>query len=126
MISFFVTLGRMVKAITRSWQDAAFRTTLFLTLAILISSTVFYHNVEGWSWIDSAYFSVMVATTVGLGDFSPTTPGSKVFTMIYALVSIGIFVALMTQIAQALLTPIAKRGKKSTAKKRNKKSAAEE
>ncbi|PIE09089.1 MAG: transporter [Rhodobacterales bacterium] len=105
MLSFFLTLGRMLKAIYRSWQDPAFRSTLILAALIGLSGTAFYHAVEGWSWVDAAYFSTMVATTVGLGDFAPTTPLSKVFTIIYAVTSIGVFVALVSQIAAALIAP---------------------
>ncbi len=106
MLSFFLTLARMFKAIYRSWSDPAFRSTLILAALILLSGTVFYHKIEGWGWIDSAYFSMMVATTIGLGDISPTTPAAKLFTIAYAITSIGVFVALLTQLASALITPV--------------------
>jgi len=35
----------------------------------------------------------------------PTTTVSKVFTIFYALISIGVFVALVTQMADALIHP---------------------
>ncbi|PID62517.1 MAG: transporter [Gammaproteobacteria bacterium] len=104
MLSFFLTLNRMLKAVYRSWREPAFRSTLILAVLILLSGTVFYRTAEGWSWIDAAYFSMMVATTVGLGDLAPSTPLSKVFTMLYAVTSIGVFIALVTQLATALIT----------------------
>jgi len=65
--------------------------------------TVFYRLVEDLAWIDSLYFSVITLTTVGYGDFSPTTTAGKVFTIVYVLVGIGIFVALVTEIAGHLI-----------------------
>lgn len=71
--------------------------------AVIAIGTVFYRFVEDMSWIDSLYFSVITLTTVGYGDLAPTTTAGKVFTMVYVLVGIGIFVALVTEIAGQLM-----------------------
>jgi len=65
------------------------------TLAILLAlGTVFYSHVEGWSIVDSFYFSAVTVATVGYGDFHPTTTLSKLFTifMIFMGVGLGLFV----------------------------------
>jgi len=103
MLSFGLTLARLLKGVALSCADPDFRATLVLALIILFSGSMFYHSVEGWSWIDSIYFSVMTAATIGFGDLSPTTPISRIFTIFYAIVSIGIFVALVGQIASSLI-----------------------
>lgn len=72
-------------------------------LLVLLSGMLFYQAVEGWRWLDALYFSVMTLTTIGYGDLHPTTDFSKIFTMIYALVGMGLFVAFATQLAQALV-----------------------
>ena len=59
----------------------------FLLLAL---GTVVYHFLEGWSWVDSLYFSVVAVTTVGFGDLSPSTDGSKLFTVVYILLGITV------------------------------------
>jgi len=66
-----------------------------LVIFVLFSGTIFYHHFEGWGWLDSLYFCVMTLTTVGYGDFYPTTPISKIFTMVYVLVGIGIIFAFI-------------------------------
>lgn len=103
MISFYLTLMRFFRAILKSWSEPNFRINLLLALIILISGTFFYSFIEGWSIIDALYFSTMTVTTIGYGDLHPTTDVSKIFTVFYALIGIGIFVALMAQMARSLI-----------------------
>ena len=105
MISFWLTLLRLLQALRRSWRQPGFRTTVLLVAATLLSGTLFYSSVEGWPWLDALYFSVATISTVGYGDLAPATDAGKVFTIIYILVGIGLFVALVTQIARALIAP---------------------
>jgi len=103
MLSFFIVFVRLGRAIVRCWRQPAFRGTLVLAGITAISGTLFYRNVEGWSWVDAAYFSLITLSTVGYGDLHPLTNAGKIFTMGYVLVGIGVFVALVTQLAEALL-----------------------
>lgn len=59
-------------------------------LLLIIIGTVVYSAIEDWSWVDSLYFSVVAVTTVGFGDLSPTTDGSKLFTVLYVLTGVAI------------------------------------
>ena len=103
MLSFWLTLLRLARALRRSWADPAFRATLWMVVLTLASGTLFYHAVEGWRWIDAAYFSVATISTVGYGDLTPQTDIGKIFTIAFMLVGIGLFVALASQIARALI-----------------------
>lgn len=65
------------------------------TAVIFISGgAVFYHLVEKFNWLDSFYFTFMTLATVGYGDFVPKTNAGKLFTMVYVLFGITIFVLL--------------------------------
>lgn len=44
---------------------------------------------EPWTFVDSLYFCTVTMSTVGYGDFSPTTPGGKAFTCFYIAVGIS-------------------------------------
>ncbi|MCK8484108.1 potassium channel family protein [Aliiroseovarius sp. S2029] len=103
MLSFALALMRFAKAVLRSWNDQEFRACLALALLMLVSGTIFYNRVEGWTWIDALYFSVTTMSTVGFGDLSPQTNAGKIFTVFYILVGVGIFVSLFTFLARALL-----------------------
>jgi hypothetical protein len=71
------------------------RTWPFFTYAILIIliGTAIYHWLERWDWLDSFYFVMITLTTIGYGDFSPTTPLTKIITVFYGMN--GIIVLLM-------------------------------
>ncbi len=63
---------------------------------MLIGATIFYMLAEGWPVVDSLYFAFVTGLTIGYGDLAPTTPLSKVFTILYALLAIGLFVTVGT------------------------------
>ena len=90
--------------------DSTGQAVLGVASVVIGTGTVFYRFVEGLHWIDSLYFSVITLTTVGYGDFSPSTNAGKIFTIFYVLVGIGIFVALVTEIAGHLVEARQDRG----------------
>ncbi|WP_323768631.1 potassium channel family protein [Antarctobacter sp.] len=72
--------------------------TLFLTLALIIAlGTVFFRYVEGWSWLDSYFFSVVTLSTVGYGELVPATPAGKIGTTVFILLGLGIFAVAIQQ-----------------------------
>ena len=61
---------------------------LFFIGALLVGISV-YHNVEGWSYLDSTYFLVITATTIGYGDIVPITNVGKIITIFYSFIGIS-------------------------------------
>ncbi len=70
-----------------------------MVVTLLASGTFFYWRFEDWSVVDSLYFSVITLTTVGYGDLAPTTTGSKVFTVVYVLLGLGVLVSFLSAVA---------------------------
>ena len=92
-----------LKAVKTLLKDPKFRSLLYLVTLTLASGTFFYHSVEGWSWLDSFYFSVITLATVGYGDFTPQTDLGKLFTVLYIFLGLGILVGFVTPIGEYLI-----------------------
>ena len=73
---------------------------LLSTLAAIIAiGTVVFRLVEGWSWIDAYFFTVVTLSTVGYGNLVPATVAGKIFTTIFIFVGLGIFALAIQQFA---------------------------
>lgn len=79
-------------------QDLALLITAILSVITL--GAVVFHLLEGWTVIDAFYFVSMTATTVGYGDLVPTSPISKVITILYALSIIPFVLYAFTAVAK--------------------------
>jgi voltage-gated potassium channel Kch len=103
MIPFVLTLWRFVSTVGRSLKDPEFQALFFLSVLTLLSGTFFYHGVEGWSLLDAFYFSAITLTTVGYGDLSPSTTVSKIFTVVYLFVGIGLILGVVNTVSSRAL-----------------------
>ncbi len=72
-------------------------TLLAMVLLIIASGTVFFHHIEGWSWLDSYFFTVVTLSTVGYGSFVPVTAAGKIGTTIFIFIGLGIFAVAIQQ-----------------------------
>ena len=99
MVSFLITVLRFVRAFGTGLKDSEFRAMAITAVIMVVSGMVFYSSVEGWGLIDSLYFCVITLTTIGYGDMHPTSPLSKLFTVFYVLVGIGVLVAFINKLA---------------------------
>lgn len=67
-----------------------------LLFALVASCTVMVHLVEGWGWIDAAYFAIASVTTVGYGDLVPHHDATKLFLILYLPLGIAIGFTTLT------------------------------
>ncbi len=91
---------RFARAVRRSLRDPEFRGLFVLVVVTLAAGTLFYWQVEGWSLLDSFYFSSITLTTVGYGDLAPQTAAGKLFTVFYVFTGIGLIVAFLNTVAR--------------------------
>jgi voltage-gated potassium channel len=102
MVAFlllFRSLWHILKILFRQEEQKAIMLAL---LFILLIGTFFYHNVEGMTYLDALYFSVMTLATVGYGDLAPQTALGKLFTIIYVLIGVGIITGVIANFSRAL------------------------
>ena len=103
----FRNIRQLFRGLVAALGEPEVQAAVMLAAALIVFATIFYRIVEGWSLLDSAYFSVVTIATVGYGDFSPKTALGKIFTMGYIFTGIGIFVAAVTALAQSAMRPVA-------------------
>ena len=85
--------------------------SLGLVLGMLFFGTLGMHVIEGFSYVDSFYFTSMIATGQGPPPLiSPVTLSGKLFTSLLAFVSVGAMVASLGFIFGPLLGKLWKVG----------------
>jgi voltage-gated potassium channel len=99
-----------VRAIAAVWRDPETRALPLVAGVLVLTGTLFYWRFEDWTFLEALYFCVVTLTTVGYGDFSPTTSTTQVFTIVYILTGFGVLVALLTSVAQQYLKQKAEAG----------------
>jgi uncharacterized membrane protein YbhN (UPF0104 family) len=103
MVAFllaFVSLARLLRALL---QQPESRALLTMALAVIAVGTLFYHNVEGWRWLDALYFCVVTLVTIGYGDFTPKTDAGKLFTIVYIIIGLGILSGFLAVVGETIL-----------------------
>lgn len=116
MISFILTLKRLVTALIHAFKEKEFQVLFFLILLTLVSGSIFYSTVENLAVLDALYFSVMTLTTVGDDSFTPSTTFGKLFTMVYAIAGIGLMFGFISKIAFSMQSGYLNRDKKEDEK----------
>jgi hypothetical protein len=101
-------IGIARQCVTRSWKFLKWgfqvkgrfdlRRSLLQSVSclaiLLFAGTMFFiHEGEGHTFAESFYFAVMSATTVGYGDFAPSTQYGRLFIALYLFLS-TVFVEL--------------------------------
>jgi voltage-gated potassium channel len=76
---------------------------LAVVFVLLIGSSIMYSHLEGWSFIDSLYFSTVTMTTIGYGDLTPSTPTSKLFTIFFVLSGVAVMLYTLSTLGMYYL-----------------------
>ncbi|NOU98089.1 two pore domain potassium channel family protein [Paenibacillus sp. LMG 31456] len=103
MISFLLTLKRLLSGLWRAFKQKNFQTLFVLVMIMLASGTLFYVREEGISAIDALYFCVTTLSMVGHPSFQPQTMLGKIFTMVYIIAGTGLFLGMVGHISYALI-----------------------
>ena len=77
MIPVLLAFRGLARAIVAVWRDPETQALPLVAGALLLTGTLFYWRFEDWTVVEALYFSVVTLTTVGFGDFTPTTLGTQ-------------------------------------------------
>lgn len=109
MIAMYLATVEFIRALRRALQEPGTQALLLTTLVVVTGGTLFYATQERWPLLDSLYFTMVTLMTIGYGDLHPTTPLTKAFTVVYALVGIGLVASTVATLAVALTKSAAER-----------------
>ena len=87
------------RALENIWATPPSRNILIAGAWLIVAGTFGFMIIESLSPIDAFYFSFITLTTIGYGDIAPQTDIGKTATVIYGLVGLGVFAALIGTIA---------------------------
>ena len=94
------------------WVRAAY--SLALIAAVEAAGTVAMHAIEGWSYLDSFYFTSFIATGQGPpGNLQPITSLGKVFSSLLAFVSVGTVITALLFLFGPFLGRVLKAGEET-------------
>ena len=111
VIPLLLAARELARALAAVWRDPETKALPLVAGALVLTGTLFYWRFEDWTIIQALYFCVVTLTTVGYGDFSPTTAATQIFTIVYILTGFGVLVALLTSVAQQYLMQKAEPGR---------------
>ncbi|WP_421000539.1 ion transporter [Carnobacterium maltaromaticum] len=88
-------LGRITKNIKSFLDTNGFLKVIYISLTLIIISSLTYSYAENVSYIDAVWWALVTATTVGYGDISPTTGLGKIAAILLMFLGIG-FIGMLT------------------------------
>lgn len=71
--------------------------------AIVVVGTIGYHLIEGWSYFDSLYMTIITLSTVGFGELKELSQEGRIFTIFLIIVGVGVVTVLVTSFASKLI-----------------------
>jgi len=76
---------------------------LIWLLAILLIGSIGYVLLEGWSFFDGLYMTVITLTTVGYGEVRPLSQTGRTFTILLIFLGVGFMFYVVTALAQVVV-----------------------
>lgn len=67
-------------------------------LSLLFIGAFVYSKLEPWTYLQSLYFCFMTLSTVGFGDFLPSSPTSRVFSIFYIIFGLGMCASIIAML----------------------------
>ncbi len=78
-------------------------TIICVLIGIVIAGISGYMLIEGWSFLDALYMTIITISTVGYQEVAPLSAGSKIFSVVLIVVGVGAMLYTLTAVIQYLL-----------------------
>lgn len=86
------------------WDKYHLYITSFLALAVLLTLATFIGLDEnGWNVIDTVYYFVITASTIGLGDYTPQSQSSRLLAVFFAPLAVGAMGRWLSLVAKYII-----------------------
>ena len=72
-------------------------------LGVLVSGVLWYKLVEGWTWLDAVYMSVITLATVGFAEVQPLGTRGRIFTIVLILMGVVVIGYILNSFSEALI-----------------------
>ena len=90
------------RVLMKSLQTPLARAAVFVT-AIFVTGTIGYRVLEGASWWDSFFMTVITVTTVGYEEEVPLSRGGEIFTSVLLLSGLGVLLFVATELSRSVV-----------------------
>eukprot|EP00055_Hartaetosiga_balthica_P017297 m.114824 g.114824 ORF g.114824 m.114824 type:complete len:336 (-) comp9284_c0_seq2:1299-2306(-) len=71
---------------------------VFISLYVITYFTLgvaIFARLESWTFTESLYFNIITVSTIGYGDYIPTSIGAKIFSVFHTTFGMGLFTLLL-------------------------------
>ena len=102
----FGLYASLFRAMWRALSSDQVKPLFTLVILIALVGAAVFRTLEGWSFIDGLYFSIVTMATVGYGDLTPDTFLGKAAAIVFMFAGIGVFVLAISTFAHAFLREI--------------------
>ncbi|MBI4188744.1 MAG: potassium channel protein [Chloroflexi bacterium] len=76
---------------------------IYALAAIIVTGVIGYVTVEGWSFIDALFMTIITVTTVGYGEVHPLTAAGRIFSIFLIIGGVGASLYTLTGVIEYLI-----------------------
>lgn len=93
-LSLLVLFMLLATGALSTLMASVYQARILYALALVVMTALIgatgYTLIEGWSFVDALYMTVITMTTIGYGEIHPLSEQGRIFTIVLAVLSIGI------------------------------------